>query len=76
MLKRVPLADSQGKFGLRNCNIAEPVVYIPPHILLFHTLVQVTSGLTCVTERIVYVVCACVFIVPKNLAQVRDDCLY
>lgn len=31
----------------------------------------------CVPERRVCVfVCACVFIVPKNLAQVRDNCLY
>lgn len=37
---------------------------------------QVTSGLTCVLSEECVFVCACVFTVPKNLAQVRDNCLY
>lgn len=63
------------KFGLENCNITEPVIYLAPKFSWFHSLVQVTSGLTCVTERRV---CLCVHVCLSFLRiwHKSDNCLY
>lgn len=69
------LSRSSGDgFGLQNCSVTEPVIHTPPHTLLVsRSCANNLWSYVCNWEECI---CACVFIVPKNLAQVGGNCLH